>query len=322
MASIAHICTLPLRILFATDLTDLERILPIAIDYTLKCKAALKLVHVLPDATMSGMDAGLPISRDGDALARHAATILDNAVKKATEAGLDCTWDVRIGQVANSIRQMVQHWKADRLIVGTHGAQKFQQELLGSVAESILREVDVPVFAVGPAARYVGQLRATKTRILLATELDRESRSIVDSVLEFARIHRADLTMLHVIPRITEAHPAMLRVQAYTEYIFQETLSSLRSGQSRPTCLIERGEVVETILRVATRGRFDLIFLGMVSGFSFREEIMPGTAYRVMCRAPCPVLILKEERQQDSTGDGAPRMDLTQKRFSPNNINR
>ncbi len=101
MAPVAHICTLPLRILFATDLTDLERILPIAIDYSLKCKAALKLFHVLPGISMSGVNLGLPAAFDGDALSRRAATILEDVAKKATEAGVDCSWDMRTGQVAN-----------------------------------------------------------------------------------------------------------------------------------------------------------------------------------------------------------------------------
>ncbi len=204
---------------------------------------------------------------------------------------------------------MVKHWKADRVIVGTHGIQKFQQELLGSVVEPILREVDVPVFAVGPAARYAGKFRSAKTRILLATELDRESRSIANSVLEFASIYHAELTMLHVIPNVPEAHPSVTRVHAYAEHIFQEILSGLSVDEPRPSCLIERGEVVETILHIATTGRFDLIFLGTISGSSFHEEIMPGTAYRVMCRAPCPVLVLKEEPQQDLTGHVTDRTD-------------
>lgn len=288
-----RIYNLPSRILLATDLTDLKQILPEGIDYALRCKASLKLIHILPEITTP--DPGLPqVLPDAGETARQCAErTLEEASKTAKDAGVKSTWILRSGPVTPTIVQVVQEWRADRVVVGSHGPRKFQQELLGSVAESIFREVDIPVLAIGPAVHY-GRQPPKKRRILLATALDRQSLAIAESVVRFARIHHADLTMLHVIPEVAEAHPSALRIRSYAENRFQEILSNMSRDYPPVSCQVETGSVVETILRVASQGHFDLILLAGVSGSSFRTNIMPGTAYGVICGAPCPVLVLKE----------------------------
>jgi nucleotide-binding universal stress UspA family protein len=294
------IYNLPSRILLATDLTDLKRILPEGIDYALRCKAALKLIHVVPGVSTPDPGLARVLPDDGETARQRAERTLEEASKKATDAGIKNTWIVRSGPVTPTIVQLVQEWRADRIVVGSHGPRKFQQGLLGSVAESIFREVGIPVLAIGPAV-HRGRRLPKKRRILLATALDRQSRAISESVVRFARIHHADLTMLHVIPEVAEAHPSALRVRAYAESRFQEILSNMSGDSSPISCQVETGSIVETILRIASQGHFDLILLAGVSGSSFRTNIMPGTAYGVICGAPCPVLVLKEEACRKST---------------------
>ncbi len=219
-----HIFTLPSRILLATDLSDLKQILPVAIDYALKSKSALKLVHVLPDFNAPDSQ---PVLADGDTIRQHAEKTLEEAAAKVREAGLKCSWTVCNGQVDHTIMQIAQEWKADRVVVGTFGPQKLHQELLGSVAEAILREADVPVLAVGPTFRSDRKEPAKKIRVLLATALNRESIATTESVVRFAKSHRAELTMLHVIPEIAKGHPSALRVRAYAESKFHEILSGI-----------------------------------------------------------------------------------------------
>lgn len=294
LSQAGHIRNLPARVLLATDLTDLKQTLPVAMKYVLKYKAELMLIHVLPDVKALESDPYLLAHANREAAQQHAEAILQDAVKTASKAGVKCSCLTPAGQVAETIEQVAQQWNPDRVIVGSHGTRKFQQKLLGSVAESIFREIEVPVFAIGPGVLRGKWPSAKRPRVLFATALDRESRAVTESVLECARIHQADLTMLHVIPDIAKAHPSSVRVRAYAERIFEEILSGVSAGSPRPSCMIERGQTVETILRVARRGRFDLIILGTVSGSSFRREIIPGTAYGVICEAPCPVLVLKD----------------------------
>ncbi len=290
----ANICTPPSRVLLATDLADLKHILPVAIAHALKCKAELKLVHVLPDVNTPDVDPTLLVFADPEVVRHYAETVLKNAAREARSAGVNCGWIARPGHVVPTIREIVKEWNPDRILVGSQGPQKFQLGILGSVAEAIFREIDVPVLAIGPEFQHNPHSASQKARILFATALDRASRTITRSVVEFAKAHDANLTLLHVMPVVTKAHPSTSRARVYAEQMFQEIVAEIGEKDLRPTCVIEFGQVVETIHRVAKSGWFDLIVLGTVSGSAFRREIMPGTAYGVLCGAPCPVMVLKE----------------------------
>ncbi|WP_081823520.1 universal stress protein [Pseudacidobacterium ailaaui] len=294
----ASICIPPSRVLLATDLADLTHILPVAIAHALKCNAELKLVHVLPDVNTPDVDPTLLVCANPEVVRHYAETVLENAAKEARSAGVNCGWIARPGLIVPTIREIVQEWNPDRFLVGSQGPHKFQLGILGSVAEAIFREIDVPVLAIGPEFQHNPHSASQRARILFATALDRASRTTIRSVIEFAKAHNANLTLLHVMPMVTKAHPSTSRARAYAERFFQEILGEIGEKGLRPTCMIEFGPVVETIHRVAKSGRFDLIVLGAVSGAAFRREIMPGTAYGVLCGAPCPVMVLKDASER------------------------
>ena len=54
----------------------------------------------------------------------------------------------------------------------------------------------------------------------------------------------------------------------------------------KPSCVVESGQAIGTILKHATSGGFDLILLGSVSYPTFLPKLVPGTAYGVLCGAP------------------------------------
>jgi len=299
----ATIRIVPSRMLLATDLTELKQTLPIAIGYAKRCKAQLKLLHVFPESDDPNRGARSTRRANRAVLEQKAQELLEEAANKSKRAGVKCTWDLRIGQINHVIRQVLDEWQPDRIIVGSSAGSKTRRKLLGSVAEFIFREAEVPIFAVGPGAQGSGLPPVKRARVLFATSLNREAWATTESVLEFARMHHSRLTMLHVIPGIAKTHPSGSRVRAYAEQRFREIIAGCASGTVRPTCMIEKGRIVETILRVAKEGQFDLILLGAVSSSSFRRDILPGTAYGVICGAPCPVLFLKEESD--------PRMSAT-----------
>jgi len=90
--------------------------------------------------------AGIP-----DCSAEHAADELDAFLGELPGlAGLDGA--VRAGDAANEILAEAAEWRADLVVVGTHGRRGVPRLLLGSVAETVLRRADASVLAIPPAA--------------------------------------------------------------------------------------------------------------------------------------------------------------------------
>lgn len=90
--------------------------------------------------------AGIP-----DWSAEHAADELNAFLGELPGlAGLDAA--VRAGDAASEILAEAAEWRADLVVVGTHGRRGVPRLLLGSVAETVLRRADASVLVIPPAA--------------------------------------------------------------------------------------------------------------------------------------------------------------------------
>jgi nucleotide-binding universal stress UspA family protein len=59
------------------------------------------------------------------------------------------------GRVADAIVQEAVDWKADLIVIGTHGRRGVNRALMGSDAEVVVRYSPIPVLLVPPAGRTV-----------------------------------------------------------------------------------------------------------------------------------------------------------------------
>jgi len=76
---------------------------------------------------------------------------VDEAAAPARAAGVavdDAIEDSLHGRVCDLVAKAAVDWKADLLVIGTHGRRGLDRLLLGSDAEQILRTAPVPVLLV------------------------------------------------------------------------------------------------------------------------------------------------------------------------------
>ena len=148
----------PRQILVATDLCDSNYLLPIAIAQAKATGAHLILVHALLTPAIAAVTAQGLVPPDGSMDAEEfAERILAELVKRARAEGVTCDSVVRQGfSAAEALRNEVHRAGAERVIMGTHGRGRIGQLVLGSVAKSLLRSLEIPIFAVAPqVARFV-----------------------------------------------------------------------------------------------------------------------------------------------------------------------
>jgi nucleotide-binding universal stress UspA family protein len=283
----------PVRILLVTNLLDLDTVLPLALRYALRTRAQLKLLHALsgPDESLRGSFPSW--TSRFEERKTHAELVLRSATLQAQHAGIDCTWALHDGDISCALAEVEDAWAPDRIIVARQEMET-EWEALDPAVELILREASVPVLVVGPNVNSADWMPdGRKLRILFATSLDREARDVAELVLRFTRNHQAELTMLHVIDRQSARDAWLSRVRQYAKQRFSEIAGNFPAGEV--LYLIRHGRVAETLLRIAKTQNFDFVLIGFVSGAAFRTDILPGSAYKIVCEAPCPVLVLKRE---------------------------
>jgi nucleotide-binding universal stress UspA family protein len=73
---------------------------------------------------------------------------LDEDVRALTDAGFKVRLEVRFGDPAQEIADLVEEGDVDAVVMATHGRSGLSRTVLGSVSEKVLRMVRVPVVMV------------------------------------------------------------------------------------------------------------------------------------------------------------------------------
>lgn len=140
------------RILVPTDFTPNSRdALDWAIALGRKFDASIRLFHagVVPPVTYADF-VTWPVGPVEDA-ARNAMQTLITATAKSYP-GVEGGVRVGIG-AADEILREIEEWKADIVVMSSHGRKGINRLLMGSVAENVLRHSPTPVFIVRPTEK-------------------------------------------------------------------------------------------------------------------------------------------------------------------------
>jgi nucleotide-binding universal stress UspA family protein len=200
---------------------------------------------------------------------------------------------IREGQVAPELLKVATERNGGLLVIGTRGHHGLDRLLQGSVAEEVFRQASCPVLIVPPSA---GEQSGIPVRtILYPTSFSENSLRAVPSVFSLARIHRARLILLHVLPESTiHSQDDIARLRATGEERLRQLLPAKDSLAQEPLLDVEFGPVEERIIRIAVENHADLIVLGIATASATAAHLAEGLTYKVVGAAPCPVLTVRD----------------------------
>lgn len=137
------------RILVAVDFSPpAARAVETALSLAQDLAADIAVVHVVDvsPVSISGAEHLTPatlekLKREGESLCR---LVVEKAHLVAAEHFVRC------GNPAGEILAVARLWHADLIVIGSHGRTTSSKFFLGSTVETVVRESDCPVMAVGP----------------------------------------------------------------------------------------------------------------------------------------------------------------------------
>jgi nucleotide-binding universal stress UspA family protein len=146
------------RMLVAVDESETSRhALRQALELARKLSASLRMIHVVD---MSWLPLGPEVAIDTAALSAARRRVGEHVLAVAREVAAQAGFEAEAGmietatplqRIAEAIADEAARWRADLVVLGTHGHRGFQHRMLGSVAEQMARRSAVPVLLV-PAA--------------------------------------------------------------------------------------------------------------------------------------------------------------------------
>jgi nucleotide-binding universal stress UspA family protein len=140
--------------------------------------------------------------------------------------------------------------------------------------------------------------------ILLATDLSARSDRALDRAASLARQWKAHLTVLHVLEEEMSSSDQVDQLSSGgrqpepLDVVRQHLLADLKELAGAATVLIERGDVVDSIMRVALAGNSELIVIGVARNELLGQLMLGRTVDRLLRRSQVPVLVVKERARR------------------------
>lgn len=271
-----------MRLLHPTDFSHTaEAALTVARDLHDRFGGSLHLVHV---QQRFGSSSGHAIRPQLDSLNPHLTARQEEErteeVRRLRDmlahlASPDGTTELRWGEPIRELLDM--HEQYDLVVMGAHGANRFDQFFLGGVAGRFVRRSRVPVITV----REESQTKTVK-RILVATDFGDASKH----ALEFARkLHASGIKLMlaHVIDDV--------RVQEDPTYIHAATDAlDLASKGMAERLIIREGDPAVVLPALALEVGADLVAIGLRSHRAAAGLLLGSRADALIRSSQVPVL--------------------------------
>ena len=141
------------RIIVAVDGSSTStRALRAAINLAIDQHAQLTIAHVV-DLVADNVDSPYDLTDYEASLRRSGEQVLKRATAMARKAGVEAKPRLlEVQQVsdrsADEVVRAAKQWKADLIVIGTHGRRGVSHLLLGSMAESVVRIAPTPVLLI------------------------------------------------------------------------------------------------------------------------------------------------------------------------------
>jgi nucleotide-binding universal stress UspA family protein len=247
----------------------------------------IRLLHVVPPEAYASIEAEAYPFVGKEKEYRAAEAALGQVALDLREKNLACACEVRRWQPVAEIKECIREHGIDRLIVGTSSRGTLGKLLVGSVAEQLIRNVDIPVCTVGPHFKPLAS-KGTR-RILLALSLRHHPEQALRFAIDLAAGLPAELIVLHVSE--PDLGDEGLASGAMSKII--ELLGEARSRQVENHIRIRHGEPAEEIIAECSAQCPELLVLGAMSASALKASFHTGVAYRVIAEAPCPTFTLR-----------------------------
>jgi nucleotide-binding universal stress UspA family protein len=274
-----------------------ERAIPYAAALARGNGARLVLVRAVLARALPGAD-----MTSGDIAAiEEAETVLAAEAARLRAAGIEAEPYVYCDAADAAIVDAARHHRADLIVMSTHGRGGLQRWLYGSVADSMLRQVDVPVLLVPAACKTVWPPER-QPRLLVPLDGTPLAEEALGAIREVLGPLGGDLVLLTVVepPRPHAADGAVYMapfdagtIAASARPYLEDQAAPLRADGFAVTTHTIVGQPAWAIPEVARGTQADLIVMASHGRGGLARLVLGSVAASVLSHASTPLLIVR-----------------------------
>jgi nucleotide-binding universal stress UspA family protein len=212
--------------------------------------------------------------------------------------------------VAAALAMHSQARRVDLVVLSTHGRGAIRRLWLGSVAEQLVWQVDLPSLLIKPREEGSDAWDGAFDHILLPLDTSPASEAVVETTLEVATLFGAKVTVLQVIggPLPYSGIPPQLSPEAVANLVDEQVAAArpylegivsrfTDAGLEADADTISSESPTAGILQVAEDRGADLIAMSSHGG-GVKSVLMGSVTSRVVQRAGVPILVATPPRKK------------------------
>jgi nucleotide-binding universal stress UspA family protein len=277
---------------------------PAAISLAQRLEAQIELVSVFEDVSvLAGSE------ETADKFKEWLQEYLEElGTRIAKLSGVPTTRTIIDGSPADRLIEYAQRTQVEMIVMSTHGRGPVSRAWMGSVADRVVRHVDVPVILIRAEKDVDVDLKREYAfeRILVALDGSARAEKSLELTTRIARVTKATVTLLQAVePPVPFSSP-------YLPHAVEDTQAALEDGREASLTYLNevkarlegQGVRVETetllgahpapgILRYAEENPVDLIAVATHGRGGLPRLVLGSVADKVLRAATVPILVVR-----------------------------
>ncbi|MGO8790220.1 MAG: universal stress protein [Terriglobia bacterium] len=172
---------------------------------------------------------------------------------------------------------------AELIAMGTHGRGGLARVRLGSIAESVLHQAEVPILTVGPRMKRTPKLDAIR-QVLCPVDYTPSSQTALELAAALAASARAELRVAHI-----DEAPLGKSAQDSLRQLCDWIPATVRAHCAVQE-VVKQGSAAEQIVEEAAKSHADLLVIGAQPRSLLGAVLLGSITELVIRSASCPVL--------------------------------
>jgi nucleotide-binding universal stress UspA family protein len=298
------------RILVPLDGSPFAEIaVPVAEYWCAAAGAELRLVHVrepILSVVPSPEGALLAPSDDEARRAASVAYLNDLASRGRSAKQIQIATEVIDGWTGPTLTERIASWRADLVVMATHGRGPFARAWLGSVADYLLRHASAPMLLLRPKDDADWPPPDLNLRsVLVPIDLSPASEAILESVVDLANLHRARIELVFVLESVlavpsplAPVGPSHFSMDQGARELAERHLAAVAErvrskGVEVTTSVIAGAGVAATLVDLIQDGPCDLVALTTHGRGGLQRALLGSVADKLIRATRKPVLVLR-----------------------------
>lgn len=230
------------------------------------------------------------VGEDLQALLREPCDqALGKAAALAEAEGMAIKTVCVMGEPHESIVELAETENCDLIVMGPQGQNGLARVLIGSTTRRVIGYSPLDVLVVPPHSRLGWE------KIMVPTDGSAYSQKAAARALDLAQEYGSEITVLSVLDlRSQRLLSVGKELTAREQEYIQEVTSMAVAQGTKAEGLVQQGRVDQVITDLARERNVNLIVMGSHGRTGLTRLLMGSVTEKVICYAPCPVLVVKQ----------------------------